>query len=290
MKTSAMASDALVDPHALEGVEPPDVSGIVTEDDTPVDNLYSAKQQRLLVSSLYSSWQPKDPDDGAPRQFLGCSNVGLFPSVREPPLVPDAFVSLDVTPRQDLWEKRNRTYFFWEFGKPPEVVIEVVSNRKGGELGEKKRRYARMRIAHYVVWDPGLHLGEGEGGPALRAFELRGDVYVASDPALLSSVQLGVAPWNGAFEGVTDTWLRWFHPDGAMLLTGDEKALVDRTAAQAAQSQALAAQAEAESAQAQAESARAQADAARAQAEAERTRAERLAAKLRALGLEPDEG
>lgn len=32
----------------------PDASSLVTEDDTPVDNFASAKQQRLLVSSLYS--------------------------------------------------------------------------------------------------------------------------------------------------------------------------------------------------------------------------------------------
>jgi len=35
----------------------PDANQLVTEDDTPVDNFASAKQQRLLVGSLYSSWQ-----------------------------------------------------------------------------------------------------------------------------------------------------------------------------------------------------------------------------------------
>lgn len=33
----------------------PDVSNLVTEDDTPVDNWFSEKLQRLLVSSIYSS-------------------------------------------------------------------------------------------------------------------------------------------------------------------------------------------------------------------------------------------
>ena len=31
----------------------PDANLLVTEDDTPVDNFASAKQQRLLVASLY---------------------------------------------------------------------------------------------------------------------------------------------------------------------------------------------------------------------------------------------
>ncbi|HEX7672297.1 MAG TPA: Uma2 family endonuclease, partial [Polyangiaceae bacterium] len=152
METLGMALDGPLEPEAWEEIEPPDVSGIVTEDDTPVDNLYSEKQQRLLVEPLHAAWTPDAAVDGSPRVFLASANVGLFPSVREPPLVPDAFLSMDVTPRPNLWEKRNRVYFFWEFGKPPEVVVEVVSNRdrEEGEPGEKKRRYARMRIAHYV--------------------------------------------------------------------------------------------------------------------------------------------
>ena len=32
----------------------PDISDLVTEDDTPVDNFFSAELQRLLVETLYS--------------------------------------------------------------------------------------------------------------------------------------------------------------------------------------------------------------------------------------------
>ena len=35
----------------------PDANQLVTEDDTPVDNFASEKQQRLLVGSLYSNLQ-----------------------------------------------------------------------------------------------------------------------------------------------------------------------------------------------------------------------------------------
>ena len=35
----------------------PDVSHLVTEDDEPLDNLPSEKQQRLLTETLYSSWK-----------------------------------------------------------------------------------------------------------------------------------------------------------------------------------------------------------------------------------------
>jgi hypothetical protein len=39
----------------LEGIEAPDITNLVIEDDTPVDNFQTEKQQRLLVESLYSS-------------------------------------------------------------------------------------------------------------------------------------------------------------------------------------------------------------------------------------------
>ncbi len=53
---------------------PPDISHLITEDDTPVDNLFSAKQQRLLVEPLYSGWENPEP-------FLADAHVGVFASV-----------------------------------------------------------------------------------------------------------------------------------------------------------------------------------------------------------------
>jgi len=145
-----------------------DVEDIVTEDDTPVDNLYSEKQQRLLTEPLYSSWAgPPAETEGVRRKFLVASNVGLFFALRQPPLVPDVFLSLDVQVAKDWYEKRHRSYFFWEFGKAPEVVIEIVSNREGNELGSKRRDYARIGIAYYAVYDPTHQLGDEE----LRIYE-----------------------------------------------------------------------------------------------------------------------
>ncbi len=264
MTTSSSAPEPRYLP---DEVEEPDVSHLVTEDDQPADNIYSEKQQRLLTAPLYAAWPGPPPgEDGAPRKFLACANVGLFPALHEPPIVPDVFVSIDVEPHQDLWDKRHRTYLFWEFGKPPEVVIEVVSNREGGELRKKKRRYARLRIAHYVVWDPGRHLGE----EALHVFELRGELYVPVSSAQFEGVGLGLTRWEGPFEGAAKEWLRWCLPDGTLVPMGAEEHE----------------RAEAEHERAEAEHERAEAEHER--AEAERQRAEELAARLRALGA-PDE-
>ena len=246
-------------------VEEPDVSAIVTEDDAPVVNFPSEKQQRLLTEPLYSSWPGPGPGEGGrPRPFVAAANVGLFPAVKEKPLVPDVFLSLDVELHQDWWEKKNRSYFFWELGKPPEVVIEIVSNTEGDELGAKRRRYAKMGIAHYVVYDPTKALK----GANLQAFELRGNLYVPMTRLWFEPVGLGLVPWQGSFEGRSGTWLRWSFADGSVVPTGAERAAAEQSRADAAQSRA---------------------DAAQSRADAERSRAERLAAQLRALGLDPDD-
>jgi len=48
------------------------IQHLITEDDTPVDNLPSEKQQRLLTEPLYSAWS----GPGAGRTFLAAANVG----------------------------------------------------------------------------------------------------------------------------------------------------------------------------------------------------------------------
>ena len=118
----------------------PNINHLITEDDTPVDNLFSEKQQRLLTEPLYSTWRGGEQQ----RSFLAAANVGLFASADMPPLVPDVFLSMDVHIAEEWFERRHRTYFFWEFGKSPEVVIEIVANRVGGETTRKLEEYARI--------------------------------------------------------------------------------------------------------------------------------------------------
>ena len=103
----------------LASEDVPNVDALVTEDDTPVDNLLCAKQQRPLVEPLYSSWA--GPDDGRP--FLADANVGVLYAMRQPPVVPNAFLSLDVQAPANLWPKANRSYFLWEYGCEPWASI-----------------------------------------------------------------------------------------------------------------------------------------------------------------------
>jgi len=239
----------------------PSVEHLVTEDDTPLDNIYAERQQRLLTSPLYVSWG----GPGEQRSFLALANVGMFFSVHSPPLVPDCLLSLDVRAPADLHLKKNRSYFIWEFGKAPDVILEVVSNNEGGELGHKMQAYARLGIPYYVVWDPFKFLKK----QALHVFALRVRSYERLDEPWFPDVGLGLTVWRGKFEGLEDEWLRWCDRHGAVLLTGEERA---------AQAERQAASAEQRAAQAEQQAASAE------------QRAERLAAQLRNLGVEPDNG
>ncbi|NDJ21719.1 Uma2 family endonuclease [Nostoc sp. B(2019)] len=194
----------------------PDANQLITEDDTPVDNFASAKQQRLLVTTVYSSLQNQT--------FLAEANVGIFHTYKQPAIVPDIFLSFNVQVPKNWWEKQNRCYLVWEFGKPPEVVIEIVPNKEDDELEKKLKIYERMRVSYYIVYDPSQQLGE----QILRVYELRGMRYFATTKTWLEQVGLGLVLWQGEFEGRQDNWLRWCHQDGNLLLTGDERAAQER--------------------------------------------------------------
>ncbi len=236
----------------------PDITDLVIEDDAPVDHLISEKQMRLLTETLYSNPQVLSAD-----QFLVAANVGVFYALKQPPLVPDVFLSLDVAVPQDWSQKQNRTYLVWEFGKPPDVVIEIVSNRVGNELGRKLTDYAQIGVAYYVVFDPLQQLGT----PLLQTFERSGNHYRAMTTAWFEGVGVGLTLWDGEFEGKRDRWLRWCTQSGTVIPTGFERAQQERQRAEAE---------------------RQRAEAERQRADAAEMRAARLAEQLRSLGLDPD--
>ncbi len=227
----------------------PDISQLEIEDDKPVDNFQSEKQQRLLVEPLYSNPVLTTP-------FIVAANVGLFYSRKQDPLVPDAFVSLNVQMPADWSQKQNRSYFVWEFGKAPEVSIEVVSNRRGKELGTKKDDYARVGIAYYAVFDPLQQIQEAEqmNGALLRVYALTAGKYVEmNSPFWLETVGLGLTLWTGSFEEQPGLWLRWCDVKGNVIPTGKESSEQERQ-----------------------------------RAETERQRATQLAERLREMGIDPD--
>ncbi|HLO87702.1 MAG TPA: Uma2 family endonuclease, partial [Nostocaceae cyanobacterium] len=95
----------------------------------------------------------------------------------------------------------------------------------------------------------------------------RGREYVPVTDNWLAGVELGLCLWEGVFEGVNDTWLRWCDAQGNVIPTGAERAEQEKQAKEVALQQAE-----------QEKQAK----------EAALQRAERLAAQLKALGIEPE--
>lgn len=236
----------------------PKLDHIVTEDDQPLDSIYAERQQRLLTDALYASWHPGEP-------FVAMANVGLFYQINEPPLVPDVLCARGVSPPSNPFPKENRSYFVWMYGKPPEVVVEHVSNREGGEDTRKPPLYAARGVPYYVIWDPEELLSDQK----LRISVLREGVYQPLGACMLKRLGLGLVVWHGVYQGVEADWLRWCDEQGNLLPTGEELA-------RAAQQQAEIAEQRAQTAEQRAETAE--------------QRADRLAAKLRELGVDPNGG
>jgi Uma2 family endonuclease len=231
----------------------PNVDHIVIQDDTPVDNLFAEKQQRLLTEPLYSTWR----GGKRRRRFIATANVGLFFSPGEPPLVPDVMLSLDVTQTGNFSEKENNTYFVWTRGKVPDSVIEIVSDRRGGEETRKMQKYSAWGVPYYVVFDPKNVLRHG----VLRAFVRNGLQYQPYDPVWFEGIGLGLTLWRGTYEGASGTWLRWCDEKGQVIASGAERANKERARAKSE----------------------------RARADAERRRREKVEDRLRKLGVEPEE-
>jgi Uma2 family endonuclease len=271
----------LLDPDRQATPEPPslDISHLTIEDDTPVDNFQSEVQQRLLVEPLYSAV-------ALPPPFLAAANVGLFYQIKADPIVPDIMVSLGVQRPDDFSKKRNRAYFTWEFGKVPDLCLEIVSNQEGDELalsaksrakGRSRHKfdlYAQIGVRYYAVFDPLRQIQNPQemNNALLRVWAIDAQGYQEITPTQgltqsgdwvwLNGLGLGLSLWEGMFEEtVPRLWARWCDRNGKVIATGAE-----------GQNQA-----------------RAEAKTERLRADTERQRADRLAEQLRALGITPEE-
>jgi hypothetical protein len=102
----------------------------------------------------------------------------------------------------------------------------------------------------------------------LRIFKRNGSAYVQQQALWLEDVGLGLTLWQGKYEDWQDTWLRWCDRSDNILLTGEERAEQERQ---------------------RAEQERQRAEQERLAREEAEQKVQRLAAQLRALGVEPED-
>jgi len=170
------------------------------------------------------------------------------------------------------------------------VVIEVVSDKIGQEVDEKLKKYTKIGVKYYVIFDPAEQLSKEQLqiyalnvssqkvgvtptrplGPFPQGSFPRNieqvplndkGVYEKTNQPFFPEVGLGLMRWKGKYQGITTEWLRWCDSTGSLILTGAECAKRAREATERAEQ-------------------------ARQRAEQALLRAERLAAQLRALGIE----
>ena len=161
----------------------------------------------------------------------------------------------------------------------PQVVFEILSpGNRDREMEEKFAFYEDHGVEEYYLYYP-------------DEAELRGWRRVEGRLEAIPQMHHWVSPRLGIRFDISESELRIFGPDGRRFLTFQE--LVERQErdsqrAELAESQAREAQRYAAEAQQKAQLAQQQNEEARQQALLQKQRAERLAAQLRALGVDPE--
>jgi Uma2 family endonuclease len=249
-----------------------------------------------ILPTMYDlpSEDPKEP--GLPDEFHDYQPQLLRETFQPPRYMPDRFfVGTDLNLYYQLshatWYKRpdwfavlgvprlyheqdlRLSYVMWQEGPAPYVVVELLSpSTEHEDLGHTDREpdepptkwtvYEQiLRIPYYVMFS--LYTDE------VHYFELTGGQYREIQPAKpglwLPKAGVGMGLWFGTYQGIERQWLRCYDASGAWILTPHEQ----------------------EQQRAEQEYQRAEQE--RQRAEQERQRAERLAAQLRALGINPEQ-
>ena len=243
-------------------------SQLPTEDDLPdtdhqpVDNELQLLVPFLLQAILEIAWADRS------NWFMGV-NLGLYHTPGEPAIGPDALLSLGVE-RVRQNNKLRKSYVVWQEGVMPQWVLEVVSQKPGGEYERNRDRtegegklfqYARMGVQYYTIYNPN-HWKRDKHDP-FEVYHLENGVYVRQpgNPVWMPDIGLGIGSAQGTHKGYEREWLYWYDEQGNQYPVPAN--VLERERRLRVQEQQRAEQAE--------------------------QRAERLAEQLRALGIDPDQ-
>jgi hypothetical protein len=241
--------------------------------DEPVDN----NLQPLLAAALRESLELAGL---ILESMLIASNFGLCATVKTQTVVkaPDWVYIPSVKPiaRGEI----RRSYTPHLQGEIPTIVLEFISETEGGEYSFNPHYpYGKWYFYEQILQVPVYGIFHPKTGE-LEIYRLNQGRYEQQKPNennryWIAEINLFLGVWQGKKAEVTAYWLRWWDSSGNLLLWGSE--LVEQERQRAEQEKQLAEQ----------EKLRAEQEKLR--AEQEKQRAERLAAKLRALGVDIDD-
>ena len=184
-------------------------------DEQPVDNELQLLVPFLLRAILSLAWEDRQD------WFMGI-NIGLYHTVNQPAIGPDALLSLGV-PRVRPTNKLRLSYLVWQEGVMPQWVLEVVSQKPGGEYKRDKTRedkkgklirYAEMGILYYTLYNP--HHWRRDKHDPFEVYRLVDGVYQRQpgNPVWMPELGLGIGTATGTHEGCQRQWLYWYDQQG----------------------------------------------------------------------------
>ncbi|MDL1896544.1 hypothetical protein FBQ82_09740 [Anaerolineae bacterium CFX7] len=184
------------------------------EDGEPLETNWHRIQINLLVDLTNQLWYDRT-------DFFAGGNMFIYYSARQALSRdyrgPDFFVVKDVEPKNE-----RQVWKTWEEdGRLPDLIVELLSpSTAETDLTTKWRLYERtFRTPEYFAYDP--------DPKELRGWHLRERQYqeiIPDERGWFWSDELGVwlGLWEGEYERVQATWLRYYDQKGALLPTGEE--------------------------------------------------------------------
>ncbi|MFM2432688.1 MAG: hypothetical protein RLZZ511_3902 [Cyanobacteriota bacterium] len=246
----------------------PDHTQLPDRDDNFVKNFHEHPQSVLLTDSLTDYLAERHPEG----DYAIGQDCGIYWRETDPPergaAAPDWFYVPGVPAKLD--GQMRRSYVIWREFVAPTIVLEFAS----GDGSEERDRtpYKGKQWVYEMVIRPSyygiLSITTGE----LEMFHIY-DRQAHSIPPdaqgryFLPLMGITIGIWEGAYQNQQGKWLRWWNASGELLLTGQEKS-------------------EQEKQRAEQEKQRAEQEKQR--ADVAQSEVDRLAAKLRALGLDPN--
>jgi len=234
--------------------------------DDPVDNIYQPAQATALTESLELAGK-LPPNCLTPTNYAICATVNGKIVIKAPDwaYIPEIRVT-----KKEVF----RSYTPQLQGDIPVIVMEFISDTDGTEYSSKPTYppgkwffYEKiLKVPNYAIFEP-------DSG-SLEFYQLNSNtgLYTLQNPHenqryWIEEMNLYLGIWEGTKENLTGKWLRLWDEQGNLLLWSSE--LVGQK-------------------QQELEQEKQRAEQEKQRAEQEKQRADKLAAQLKALGIEPE--
>ncbi|MEH2205047.1 MAG: Uma2 family endonuclease [Nostoc sp.] len=225
---------------SLSALTLPDHTQLPDSDGTFVKNLQEHPQSILITDSIKPVLEQLHPDG----QYCIGQDSGIYWRLTDPPEkgaeAPDWFYIPNVPPT--LNGKMRRSYVLWKEYVAPLIVIEFVSGDgseernntppsqgEGGNVGKFWVYEQAIRVPYYGIYEVAK--------AQVEVYHLVDNTYQLMQPnerehypIAPMGVELGI--WQGFYQNAELPWLRWWDAQGNLLLTGEERAVIERERAE----------------------------------------------------------